>query len=184
MKFLTSEIPGVVIVEPDVFRDSRGFFLETYHLEKYQAGGIRPGFVQDNHSKSSRGSLRGLHMQLEHMQGKLIRVIEGEIFDVLVDVRKGSPSFLKWFGIKLSGENLKEVYAPPGLLHGFCVLSTQAHVEYKCTDFYHAKSELTVIWNDPEIGIQWPIQTPTLSTKDAAGVRLSDVMHRFPAFKE
>src|SRR6185295_14745135 len=166
MKFTPTSLPGVILIEPQVFRDERGFFLETYQHEKYAAGGIDAAFVQDNHSRSLRHTLRGLHAQLQRPQGKLIRVIEGEIFDVAVDVRRGSPSFARWVGVTLSAENFKQCYVPPGFAHGFCVVSDVAQVEYKCTDLYDPASEVGVMWNDPALGIQWPLTTHLLSNRD------------------
>ena len=136
MKFIQTELPGVVIVEPDVFRDARGFFLETFHAARYRQGGIPYDFVQDNHSRSVRGTLRGLHAQRTRPQGKLVRAVRGEIFDVAVDIRPGSATFGKWVGGRLSEENFHQIFIPPGFAHGFCVLSELAEVEYKCTDFY------------------------------------------------
>lgn len=182
LKFHTTALPGVVLVEPAVFRDDRGFFLETYHAQKYAEGGIDATFVQDNHSRSGRGILRGLHGQQRQPQGKLVRAVEGEIFDVAVDIRRGSPTFGRWVGEILSAENFRQLYVPPDFLHGFCVLSASAQVEYKCTDFYDAQDELSVIWNDPEIAIDWPIDDPQLSAKDGAAPRLQDIMDRLPAY--
>ena len=176
VKFLPTDIEGVIIVEPSVHRDERGFFLETYHVRRFQEGGILETFVQDNHSRSVRGTLRGLHAQRRHPQGKLVRAVQGEVFDVAVDIRPRSPTFKKWVSAVLSAENFREIYVPPGFLHGFCVLSEHAEVEYKCTDFYVPGDELGVIWNDPEIGIRWPITAPILSAKDRAHPRLSDVL--------
>jgi len=175
-------IPGIVIIEPEVYRDPRGFFLETYHAEKYRAAGISGAFVQDNHSRSLKGTLRGLHLQLQRPQGKLVRVIEGEIYDVAVDVRRGSPTFGKWMGVTLSAENFRQCYLPPGFAHGFAVVSAVAQVEYKCTDLYDPKSELGIAWNDPAIGIDWPIRDPLLSDRDARHLTLSAVMERLPVF--
>ena len=166
MKFLETELPGVLIVEPDVFRDARGFFLETFHASRYRDGGIPYHFVQDNHSKSIRGTLRGLHAQRRQPQGKLVRVVQGEIFDVAVDIRPGSPSFGRWEGARLSAESFRQMFIPPGFAHGFCVLSGSAEVEYKCTDFYDRADEIGVRWDSA--GIEWPIQDPLLSPKDAA----------------
>lgn len=180
MEFRPGRLSGLVIVEPDVFRDSRGFFLETYHAEKYRAGGIATAFVQDNHSRSTKGTLRGLHAQLAKPQGKLVRAIEGEIFDVAVDIRRNSPTFGQWEAVVLSADNFRQLYVPPGFLHGFCVLSETAQVEYKCTDFYDPSGELGVRWNDPRIGIDWPITDPTLSAKDAAAPFLDAVFARLP----
>ena len=166
MKFLETELPGVLIVEPDVFRDARGFFLETFHASRYRDGGIPYDFVQDNHSKSIRGTLRGLHAQRRRPQGKLVRAAQGEIFDVAVDIRPSSATFGKWVGASLSGENFRQMFIPPGFAHGFCVLSGSAEVEYKCTDFYDRADEIGVRWDSA--GIEWPIQDPLLSPKDAA----------------
>jgi dTDP-4-dehydrorhamnose 3,5-epimerase len=180
MKFLPTELPGVVLIEPDVFKDPRGFFLETYHQRKYAEGGIPGPFVQDNHSYSARGTLRGLHAQRTRPQGKLVRAVEGEMFDVAVDIRRGSPTLGKWVGFVLSGDNFRQLWVPPGFAHGFCVLSERVHVEYKCTDFYDGADELAVAWNDPAIGIVWPMTIPTLSAKDATAPLLAEVLDRLP----
>jgi len=156
----------VVIVEPDVFRDSRGFFLETFHAERYRQGGIPCDFVQDNHSRSVRGTLRGLHAQRRRPQGKLVRAVRGEIFDVAVDLRPGSPTFGKWVGARLTEEGFRQMFIPPGFAHGFCVLSDIAEVEYKCSDFYDRADEIGARWDSA--GIEWPIKDPLLSPKDAA----------------
>ncbi len=183
MKFLPTELPGIILIEPQVWRDDRGFFLETYQREKYAAGGIDAVFVQDNHSRSVRGTLRGLHAQLARPQGKLIRVIEGEIFDVAVDVRRGSPYFGKWLGAWLSAENFRQIYVPPGFVHGFCVASEAAQVEYKCTDIYDPASEITVLWNDPALGIVWPLTAGLLlSPKDQQGKPLAEWLEVLPQF--
>ncbi len=182
MRFLPTSLPEVVLIEPDVFKDARGFFLETWHQRKYAEAGIRGPFVQDNHSHSGRGTLRGLHAQLRRPQGKLVRAVEGEMFDVAVDIRRGSPHFGRWVGVCLSGENFRQLWIPPGFAHGFCVLSERVHVEYKCTDFYDREDEVTVAWNDPEIGIEWPLTTPTLSAKDAAAPLLRALLDRLPAW--
>ena len=181
MRALPTELPGVLLVEPDVFADSRGFFLETYHSEKYGAFGIGP-FVQDNHSRSAGGTLRGLHVQLNRPQGKLVRVIEGEIFDVAVDVRRGSPTFGRWAAISLSAGNFRQCYIPPGFAHGFCVVTPVAQVEYKCTDLYDPASELGIAWNDPALGIAWPVRDPILSDRDRRNPTLHDVRDKLPAF--
>lgn len=183
MKFLPTQLPGVLLIEPDVYRDQRGWFLETYHVQKYQEGGIPLPFVQDNCSSSVCGTLRGLHLQMIRPQGKLIRVIRGEIFDVAVDTRKGSPTFASWVGVGLSGQDFKQLYIPPGFAHGFCVLSDVAEVEYKCTDLYAPGGEVTIRWDDPSIGIQWPIQSPILSAKDAAGKTLADLHDQLPEYQ-
>jgi dTDP-4-dehydrorhamnose 3,5-epimerase len=180
MKFTSTELPEVILVEPDVYPDSRGFFLETYHERKYAEGGVPGPFVQDNHSHSVRGTLRGLHAQIGRPQGKLVRAVTGEMFDVAVDIRRGSPSFGRWVGFVLSGENFRQLYIPPGFAHGFCVLSERVDVEYKCTDFYDASGEIAVLWNDPDIGIQWPISDPILSAKDARAPRLREIRDRLP----
>jgi dTDP-4-dehydrorhamnose 3,5-epimerase len=182
MEFRETELTGVVLIEPDVHRDGRGFFLETYQQQKYSAHGIPGPFVQDNHSHSVRGTLRGLHAQLSRPQGKLVRAVEGEMFDVAVDIRRGSPTFGRWVAAVLSGENFHQLYIPPGFAHGFCVLSERVHVEYKCTDFYDPSAELTVAWDDPEIGIDWPSLEPVLSAKDATAPSLSEVLERLPVF--
>jgi dTDP-4-dehydrorhamnose 3,5-epimerase len=182
VRFEPAAIPGIVIIEPDVYRDPRGFFLETYHAEKYRAAGIPASFVQDNHSRSAQGTLRGLHLQLERPQGKLVRVIEGEIFDVAVDVRRGSPTFGRWMGVTLSADNFRQCYLPPGFAHGFAVVSTVAQVEYKATYVYDPKSELGIAWNDPEIGIEWPIPHPLLSERDKRHLTLAAVLERLPVF--
>ena len=176
MKILPTDLPGVLIVEPEVFRDTRGFFLETYHRQKYHDAGIPEVFVQDNHSRSARGTLRGLHAQLQYPQGKLVRAIQGEIFDVAVDIRPESTTYMRWVGICVSAENFRQVYVPPGFAHGFCVLSAIAEVEYKCTDFYDPKDELGIVWNDPEIGIDWPVEEPVLSDRDRNATRLAEVV--------
>jgi dTDP-4-dehydrorhamnose 3,5-epimerase len=180
MKLIETELPGVRIVEPDVFRDERGFFLETYHAGKYAESGIPGPFVQDNHSFSVRGTLRGLHAQRRQPQAKLVRAVEGEMFDVAVDIRRGSPDFGRWVGITLSGANFRQLYIPPGFAHGFCVLSDQVHVEYKCTALYDPVDELTIAWNDPTIGVAWPVEEPRLSPKDAEAPTLAELMLRLP----
>ena len=182
MKFTETNLPGVIVIEPDVHRDARGFFLETYHEERYREGGIPLRFVQDNHSHSVRGTLRGLHTQVRRPQGKLVRAVDGEMFDVAVDVRRGSPHFGRWTGVRLSGENFKQIYIPPGFAHGFCVLSEEVNVEYKCTDFYVREDEISVAWNDPAIGIAWPLSDPRVSDKDRTAPRLADLLDRLPQF--
>lgn len=183
MRFQPTAIPDVILIEPRVFRDARGFFLESYHRQKFAEGGVAASFVQDNHSFSSRGTLRGLHMQRQFAQGKLVRCIAGEIFDVAADVRRGSPTFGHWVGETLSAENFRQLWVPPGFLHAFCVVSETAQVEYKCTELYHPEDELGVIWNDPDLGIAWPIARPELSAKDAALPRLREIEARLPAFR-
>jgi len=177
MKFSPTRIPDVILIEPDVFEDERGFFMETYHEEKYRAAGIKASFVQDNHSRSIRGTLRGLHYQITHSQGKLVRVVVGEVYDVAVDLRRSSPTFGKWIGSKLTAQSKNQLWIPPGFAHGFYVLSDWAEVLYKATDIYTPQAERTVLWNDPEIGIEWPVipgTHPILSKKDAAARPLKE----------
>jgi dTDP-4-dehydrorhamnose 3,5-epimerase len=173
MMFHATEVPGVLLVEPQVYRDERGFFLETFQTRKYAAAGITAVFVQDNHSLSRKGTLRGLHAQLRRPQGKLMRVIEGEIWDVAVDIRPGSSTYGKYVSAVLSSENFRQLWVPPGLAHGFCVLSERAQVEYKCTDFYDPADELVIAWNDPDLAIPWPIAAPLLSERDRKGAPLN-----------
>lgn len=182
MRFVPTVLPDVIVVEPDVYSDDRGLFLETYHARKYAEGGIRETFVQDNHSRSRRGVLRGLHAQCRHPQGKLVRVMHGEAYDVAVDIRRGSPTFGRAVGVTLSGENFRQLYIPPGFAHGFCALSDWVDVAYKCTVLYDATDEITVLWNDPGLAIDWPIRDPILSPKDAAAPRLAELMERLPRF--
>ena len=160
-------LPEVIIVEPELFQDDRGFFMEMYHQEKFHEAGIKDSFVQDNRSRSRRGTIRGLHYQLGKPQGKLIWALSGEVFDVAVDIRKGSPLFGQWFGITLSGENKKGLYVPPDFAHGFCVLSEEAEFFYKCSDFYAPEDERCIRWNDPDLAIDWPVENPVISEKDA-----------------
>ncbi|MBN1257373.1 MAG: dTDP-4-dehydrorhamnose 3,5-epimerase [Planctomycetes bacterium] len=170
MKKIETELPGVSIIEPVVYGDHRGFFMETHNNKAFAEIGIKHVFVQDNHSKSSQNVLRGLHYQLGHPQAKLIRVIQGEVYDVAVDVRVGSPYFGKWAGVLLSEENRKMLFVPEGFAHGFYVISDYAQIIYKCSEFYYPKDERGLIWNDPEIGIDWRIPTgtePVLSEKDS-----------------
>jgi dTDP-4-dehydrorhamnose 3,5-epimerase len=181
VKFVETRLAGVVIVEPDLFNDPRGYFLETYHAGKYAAGGIAGPFVQDNYSHSVRGTLRGLHYQLKHAQGKLVMALSGRIFDVAVDIRRGSPTFTQWVGVELSGENKRQLYIPPGFAHGFCVLSDAADVLYKCTDLFAREDERGIIWNDPTLAIAWPVAAPLLSDKDRAYRRLSEMDGELPA---
>ena len=177
-QFDETVIPGVILIKPPVHRDDRGFFLETYHESRYRDGGIGERFVQDNHSSSVRNTLRGLHGQSPHPQGKLVRVIAGEAFDVTVDVRRGSPAYGKHFATRLSADNFHQLYVPPGVIHGFLITSDVAHFVYKCTDFYHPEAEFSVAWNDPDIGIAWPIASPILSEKDRCAPQLKDVEDR------
>jgi dTDP-4-dehydrorhamnose 3,5-epimerase len=175
MNVLACELPGLLIFEPKVFGDARGFFMETWNQRRYQEAGIAAPFVQDNISVSRRGALRGLHCQNPSAQGKLVSVLDGEVFDVAVDLRRSSSTFGKWHGLRLSSENRRQFYVPPGFAHGFLVLSESAMFHYKCTEFYSPKDEMTIRWDDPDIGIQWPTAQPTLSEKDAKGQRLRDV---------
>ena len=184
MKVTELAVPGVLLIEPKVFEDSRGFFMETYNAERYAEKGIFGNFVQDNHSKSSKGALRGLHYQLGRPQGKLVRVVSGEVFDVAVDVRVGSPYFGRWVGERLSAKNRRQMYVPEGFAHGFCVLSETAEFLYKCTDFYSPADERGILWNDPEIDIEWGIETPLLSDKDAASKTLAGMKAELPIYKE
>ncbi|WP_029046113.1 dTDP-4-dehydrorhamnose 3,5-epimerase [Cupriavidus sp. amp6] len=170
-------LPEVLVIEPQVFGDARGFFMETFNARAFvQATGIRPTFVQDNHSSSMRNVLRGLHYQVRHPQGKLLRVIAGEVFDVAVDVRIESPTFGQWVGVTLSAANKKQLWIPEGFAHGFLVLSEQAEVLYKATDYWYPEHERTLLWSDPSVGVRWPLQgTPFLTAKDAAGKLLAEV---------
>lgn len=162
-------LPEVLVVEPRVFRDDRGFFVETYHAPRYRAAGIDVTFVQDNHSRSVRGTLRGLHWQTApHPQAKLIRVLEGEILDVAVDIREGSSTFGRWVAVPLSAENFRQLFVPVGFAHGFLVTSEVAEVEYKCSDIYDPAAERGLMWNDPELAITWPVSEPLLSARDRA----------------
>lgn len=174
---IKTDIEGVVLIQPKVFGDDRGYFLESYNQKRYQDAGIAGTFVQDNLSFSRRGVLRGLHFQNPNPQGKLVSVPMGEVFDVAVDIRKGSPTFGRWVGFHLSGDNKRQLWVPPGLAHGFLVLSEQALFSYKCTDYYSPKDEQCILWNDPDIGIEWPIKTGLeLSAKDKSGRRLKDLI--------
>jgi dTDP-4-dehydrorhamnose 3,5-epimerase len=182
VRFVATPIPGVIQALPDVHRDARGFFLETYHALRYREGGIRETFVQDNHSRSAQGTLRGLHIQLPNAQGKLVRAIEGEIWDVAVDVRRGSPTYGQHFAARLTAQGFEQLYVPPGLAHGFLVLSEVAQVEYKCTQLYDPKAELSIAWDDPDLAIPWPTQGALLSEKDRRAPRLRDVQQRLLDF--
>lgn len=168
--FIQTRIKGLYVIEPTVFGDYRGYFMETYNYNDFKEAGLDMVFVQDNQSKSRKGVLRGLHFQKKHPQGKLVRVISGEVFDVAVDMRKDSPTYKQWHGIILSSDNKKQFYVPEGLAHGFLVLSKEAEFEYKCTDYYHPEDEGGILWNHPEIGIEWPLSDigiPMLSEKDS-----------------
>jgi dTDP-4-dehydrorhamnose 3,5-epimerase len=178
MKFTTTPIADVVLIEPQVFGDARGFFTETWQEEKFKAAGIDATFVQDNHSRSVQWTLRGLHLQVEHTQGKLVRVSLGSVFDVVVDLRRSSATFGAWWGVALSAENHRILWVPPGLAHGILVTSESADFLYKCTDFYSPPHERTLAWDDPTLNIRWPLPTgvaPQLSAKDARGVSLAEI---------
>jgi dTDP-4-dehydrorhamnose 3,5-epimerase len=183
MNVIPTDHPEVLIIEPDVFPDARGFFMESFHAAKYRAQGLPESFVQDNHSRSSRGVLRGLHYQLEHPQGKLVRVVTGEVFDVAVDIRSGSPFFGQWVGALLSEENQRQIYIPPGFAHGFCTLSEQADFLYKCTDYYAPGDEYGIAWDDPAIGIEWPAMEYALSDKDRCNPRLNEAEDHLPHYR-
>ncbi|WP_225411354.1 dTDP-4-dehydrorhamnose 3,5-epimerase [Stigmatella hybrida] len=175
MKVTETAIPGVLLIEPKVFGDDRGFFLETFHAQRYADAGIPGPFVQDNYSRSAKGTLRGLHFQEPQPQGKLVQVVAGAVFDVAVDIRRGSPTFGKWVGVELSAENRRQLWVPPGFAHGFCVTSESADFQYKCTALYAPQNERSILWNDPDLGITWPLSgEPKLSAKDAAATRLKD----------
>ncbi len=166
MNVCTTPIAGVLLIKPKVWRDARGFFVETWQQERYKAAGIGLPFVQDNHSRSTRGILRGLHFQRAFPQGKLVSVARGSVFDVAVDIRPGSPTYGQWYGCELTEENQHQLWVPPGLAHGYCVLSEVADFNYKCTDLYHPEDEGGIRWNDPDLGIAWPVSDPMLSAKD------------------
>jgi dTDP-4-dehydrorhamnose 3,5-epimerase len=175
MKVIRSDIDGLLIIEPRVFGDARGFFLETWNELRYREAGLDMRFVQDNLSFSRRGTVRGLHFQNPNSQGKLVYVIEGEVFDVAVDLRRNSPTFRRWHGVNLSGQNRLQFFVPPGFAHGFAVLSETALFAYKCTEFYSPKDELTLSWDDPDVGVRWPVGEPVLSEKDKKGLRLREL---------
>jgi dTDP-4-dehydrorhamnose 3,5-epimerase len=175
MKVLPTRLPEVLVIEPKVFGDTRGFLFESWNEREFEQAEIRARFVQDNHSRSAKGVLRGLHYQIRQPQGKLVRVVAGEVFDVAVDIRRSSPRFGRWTGVRLSADTHNMVWVPVGFAHGFCVLSEFAEVLYKTTDFYAPEHERSILWNDPDLGIAWPLaDAPALSAKDAAGARLRD----------
>jgi dTDP-4-dehydrorhamnose 3,5-epimerase len=180
VKFVPTAIPEVVRVEPDVHRDARGFFVESWRHDRWSAGGVPGPFVQDNHSRSRVGTLRGLHAQGRRPQGKLVRVVRGEIWDVAVDVRRGSPSFGRHVAEKLSAENFVQLWIPPGFAHGFVVLSDEAEFVYKCTDYYDPGDELRILWNDPALAIPWPVREPLLSEPDRRAPTLAELEERLP----
>ena len=174
MKISETELPGVLLLEPKRFGDDRGFFMELFHAKRYTEAGIPGPFVQDNFSRSAKGILRGLHFQQPHAQGKLVQVFAGTVYDVAVDIRRGSPTFGKWVGVELSADNRRQLWVPAGFAHGFCVLSESADFHYKCTELYSPASEHGIAWNDPDLGIPWPVKSPLLSPKDSAAPRLKD----------
>lgn len=184
MQIIPSRLAGALIIEPRVFGDTRGFFMESWNKARYAEAGIALDFVQDNLSFSQRGVLRGLHFQNPNAQGKLVQVLQGEVFDVAVDIRVGSPTFGQWDSVVLSAENRRQFYVPPGFAHGFCVTSSTALFTYKCTDLYNPAAEGSVLWNDPDLAIPWPVDAPELSAKDRAGIRLRDFPRdRLPRFE-
>ncbi|UPG95346.1 dTDP-4-dehydrorhamnose 3,5-epimerase [Luteibacter aegosomatissinici] len=184
MKFISTTLPGCIVIEPQVFGDSRGFFYESYNEAKYKAAGIDRTFVQSNVSRSARGVLRGLHFQWPNPQGKLVSVVEGEVYDVAVDIRRGSPTFGEWTGVMLTAENHRHFWIPEGFAHGFCVVSEHATFSYQCTALYDAKADGSVRWDDPAIGIDWPLSSPLLSEKDTKAPLLADMPdERLPEFE-
>jgi len=184
MNIINTSIKDILIIEPRVFEDSRGFFMETYHQKRYLKSGINKIFVQDNLSFSIQGTLRGLHYQVKHPQAKLIQVIKGEIFDVAVDIRPGSSTFGKWTGVYLSDKNKRQLFIPEGFAHGFCVLSETAFFLYKCSDFYAQEDECGIHWTDPDIGIDWPVKDPLISEKDRQNPNLCDISSQQLPFME
>lgn len=182
MRIVPTALPDVLVIEPEVYVDARGFFLETYHAERYAAAGITGPFVQDNHSRSVHGTVRGLHLQVVRPQGKLVRVIAGAIFDVAVDVRRGSPTFGRWVGVHLSADNFRQCWVPKGFAHGFSVLSPFAEVEYKCTDLYDPTGQLGLAWDDPSIGVAWQIEEPVLSARDRENPTVAEAFDLLPVF--
>jgi len=180
-KFEKCPLPGLVVVTPDVYRDSRGWFMEAYHAQRYCENGVKAAFVQDNRSFSTKGVLRGLHFQLHKPQAKLVSVVRGRVWDVAVDIRWGSPTFKQWWGEELSEENHKQFYIPEGFAHGFCVLSDEAEFAYKCSEFFDPTDDRGLAWNEPAIGVKWPIENPQLSLKDTTRVPFSELKERdFP----
>jgi len=184
MKITPTRIPEVLLIEPDVFGDSRGFFMESWHKQKFAEQGLTTDFVQDNHSRSTQGVLRGLHYQLQQPQGKLVRVVTGCVFDVAVDIRRGSPTFGQWVGAELSADNQHQFYVPPGFAHGFCVLSETADFLYKCTAYYAPQDEHGIMWNDPAIGICWPHGDFVISGKDVTNGLLETMTDVLPVYRE
>ena len=178
-----TELPGVLLITPAVFRDDRGFFLESFNEATFADAGLAARFVQDNHSRSAKGVLRGLHYQLRHPQGKLVRVVRGKIFDVAADIRRGSPTFGKWVGVTLDDSEMSALWIPAGFAHGFCALSEGVDVVYKCTDFYAPSDERGVLWNDPMLGIRWPVEKPIVNAKDQSYPPLREDSPDIPAFR-
>ncbi|MEO0373132.1 MAG: dTDP-4-dehydrorhamnose 3,5-epimerase [Cyanobacteria bacterium P01_A01_bin.17] len=183
MKIRKTALPGVLVIEPQIYKDPRGLFFESYHQERYREAGLRASFVQDNVSHSDKGVLRGLHYQLLHPQGKLVSVAAGEVFDVCVDIRQGSPTFGRWFSQILSAQNHWQVFVPAGFAHGFCVISETAMFTYKCTNFYAPGDEYSIRWDDPAIGIDWPLDAPLLSGKDAEAPLLHEAKAQLPSWR-
>jgi dTDP-4-dehydrorhamnose 3,5-epimerase len=184
MKTIPTSLPDVFVVEPQVFKDARGYFYESFHQAKYAKLGIHVGFVQTNVSRSAKGVLRGLHYQWPHPQGKLVSVLEGDVYDVAVDIRRGSPTFGQWTGVMLTAENNRHLWIPPGFAHGFCVLSEYATFTYQCTTLYDPVADAAISWNDAAIGIDWPVSEPLISDKDAKAPLLADVpADRLPTFE-
>lgn len=184
LQWRETALKGIKIIQPDVFGDARGFFMETYHVPKYRQMGIDVPFIQDNHSRSRYGIIRGLHYQLSRPQGKLITVVRGSVYDVAVDIRKGSPTFGQWIGEELSEENHAQIYVPPGFAHAFCVTSETADVLYKCSDVYDPADEYGVLWSDPDLAIPWPVAAPIVSQKDARLLPLKEIpLSQLPEYR-
>lgn len=183
MQIETTKLPGVLILKPKIFKDERGFFLESYNRKVFTEAGIEEEFVQDNHSKSSRGVIRGLHFQVQYPQGKLVRVIQGNVLDVVVDIRRGSPTYKNWISIEINSSNMRQIWIPAGLAHGFNVLSETAEILYKTTDYYHPKDEAGIQWNDPDLNIDWRNSAPILSDKDQNLPFLREIESILPVFQ-
>lgn len=183
MRVLDTPLPELILLEPDLYRDPRGMFWEVFREERYKTLGIHGPFVQDNFSWSVRHTLRGLHYQLRHPQGKLVTVVQGSVYDVAVDIRRGSPSFGRWYGVELSDQNMRQLYIPPGFAHGFCVLSETAGFFYKCTDVYQPGDERGILWNDPALNIPWPTGSPLLSPKDQAFQPIAAMQEELPQLR-
>jgi len=184
VKTIPTAVHGVLIIEPRVFPDARGFFFESYHAERYEQAGMSPTFVQDNHSCSKLGTIRGLHYQLRRPQAKLLRVVHGAVFDVAVDIRRGSPTFGRWASAELSADNKRQLYVPAGFAHGFCVVSDVAEVEYKCSDFYVPDDQHGVLWSDPTLRIPWPVREPVLSDQDGRFLPLTAERDDLPVYED